>query len=285
MGTQAYPRLSIETFGAHLLDTEDLDPIYVALHRCRTDFGWPEEQIARWLVAYWCFYDAGVACWMAEEGLPFWEWMVTAATNEKPSPVGRWPRAKERRHFRGGKAIKAVRELEWAYPEPIRMIDRLRSVQPSIGAVMAEVKRHYLFGDWIAFKVADMLDRCLGHHINFDMGHVFMFEQPVEAAIMLWRNVNKLVDYANPRDREGVLRTVVQYLQDAFADRKAPPTRDRGINLQEIETILCKWKSHMSGHYPLWNDITEIGHSIDKWVADSELAAAFQIALPTRSES
>jgi hypothetical protein len=38
----------------------------------------------------------------------------------------------------------------------------------------------------------------------------------------------------------------------------APPRYERGLDVQEYETILCKWSSHMKGHYPLGNDIHEI---------------------------
>ena len=50
MGRRDYKRLSIENFGSHLLLTGDLDPVYIALHRCGLDF----EVLSKWLVAYWC---------------------------------------------------------------------------------------------------------------------------------------------------------------------------------------------------------------------------------------
>lgn len=285
MATREYPRLAIERFGAHLLESQDLDPIYVALHHCRTVYGWPEEQIAKWLVAYWCFYDSGVACWLAEDDVEFWEWMRIAAANERPSPTGeRWTRGQERRHFRGGASVIAVQRLQASYARPLDLINLLKRLPTDVGSIMDAVKGLYLFGDWIAFKVADMLEACLGHHIDFDQGHVFMFEQPREAALMLWRQRMKIPDGARPKDEDQVILAVVNSLLNTFSHFKAPPRYDRPIALQEIETILCKWKSHMSGHYPLWNDIDKIRRSLDKWIDHSELAAAFLIALPSREK-
>jgi hypothetical protein len=43
---------------------------------------------------------------------------------------------------------------------------------------------------------------------------------------------------------------------------KAPPRFERRINIQEIETILCKWKSHINGHYFVGKDIQEIRHGL-----------------------
>ena len=46
-----YPRLSIEEFGRHLLDTGDLDPVYLALHRMRAAPVFDNvSQLKRWLI-------------------------------------------------------------------------------------------------------------------------------------------------------------------------------------------------------------------------------------------
>jgi hypothetical protein len=34
----------------------------------------------------------------------------------------------------------------------------------------------------------------------------------------------------------------------------APPRRERLIGPQEAETILCKWKSYLNGHYQIGED-------------------------------
>src|ERR1700750_3037416 len=101
-----YPRLDIAEFGHHLFETGDLDPIYVALNR----LNWSQPKLDRWLVAYWCFYHAGFACYAAEhKGIAYWQVLAKAAENEPTCPVGvRWPRGTERRHFRGQLALEAV---------------------------------------------------------------------------------------------------------------------------------------------------------------------------------
>lgn len=292
-----YPRLGIQEFGVHLLRTNDLDPIYVALVRCRDEYGWTRDQLYRWLVAYWCFYHAGVASWMStQEGQQFWHWMGIAAENVDPSPTGgRWPRGAERRHCRGGQAVKCIRQLRHRYgPLPEQMVVRLTSgydcglsttiSKVSVSEVMERAQEHYLFGPWISFKIADMIDRVLGVPVDFDQGHMFMFKDPVEAALMLWRQHNGLSENARPKDQDHVLGLVVSNLSAMFMTFRAPPLDDRPVGLQEIETILCKWKSHMNGHYPLYNDIDEILAGLDPWTSESEAAAAFAVAMPQHKE-
>lgn len=284
MGKQDYPRLDIVEFGKHLLDSGDLDPVYIALHKA----GWSEEYLYRWLIAYWCFYSAGAACYIAEaEGREFWLRMMVAAKNEEPTPFGgRWPRGHERRHFRGDAAVQATKKLMGRYlnaPE-----DMVRYIADSAHAhetvpfaeVANRVKEHPLFGPWIAFKVADMLDRLEIQRVDFDEAAVFMFKDPTEAALMLWRQTQGLPETARPKDQKAVIHAVVAHLKETFKDYTAPPLHERPVDLQEVETILCCWKSHTRGHYPKFNDTHEINDGLADWLAHSNPARDFAYAMP-----
>lgn len=286
MSGRSYPRLSVEDFGKHLLDSGDLDPIYIALSSC--SFG--TDQTARWLIAYWCFYSAAVASYLSErEGNAFWDAMMVAAVNEEPAPTGgRWPRGHERRHFRGVNGVRSIEDLRRRYgARPELMVDACyEPLTPTVAGatkladVMKRARVHVGFGPWISFKIADMLDRCLGWPVDFDQGTLFMFDDPVEAALMLWRQKLRLPQEARPKDQPEAIRAVVQHLLGHFGDFRAPPFADRPVNIQEVETILCKWKSHMNGHYPLNNDICEIRAGLEAWAPFCRSAAAFLGRMP-----
>ena len=271
--------LSIEEFGTHLLDSGDLDPVYVALHALQL----PKRQLERWLLAYWCWYDCGVASYLSErEGKQFWTVMRSAALNETTAPSGgRWLRGRERRHARGAQAVRMVDELAQRHGAPENFaahldIDRkwtCREVMDYAGA-------NYLFGPWISFKVADMAERCLGSAVSFDEASTFMFRDPTEAALMLWRERTRQPPNALPKSKDHVIREVVGYLEGQFGHRAAPPRDDRPVGLQEVETILCKWKSHVHGKYPPFHDQHDILAAIPPWAATCETAARFQRAVP-----
>jgi hypothetical protein len=70
-------------------------------------------------------------------------------------------------------------------------------------------------------------------------------------------------------------------LLNAFATTPAPPSGNRMCGLQEIETILCKWKSHINGHYPVGNDVREIRHALVAWEMRSKTAARLLAVAPT----
>lgn len=245
-------RLSVYEFGTKLLETKDLDPVYVLLHHS----GINPSKLKRWLLSYWCFYHVGTASWIASTNtdVDYWIRMETAARSKD------YPRSSERRHFRGQNAIKSV-----AYLSGIgvtKLFDDLLgtndwSPTPStlnVGTVMDRVQQWVGFGPWIAFKVADMLE-CLGlARVKFDVEDVFLFDSPREGAGILWQ------EEGCPELQEGSkigAWAVSRILQEIQLQKhvKAPPTYSRNIGAQEAETILCKWKSYLNGRYTVGEDI------------------------------
>lgn len=294
-----YPRLGPVAFGNHLITSGDLDPVYCALQ----DMQMGEAQRDRWLIAYWCFYHCGFASYASEfEGMEFWRVMHEAGENVTTAPDGgRWPRGSERRHFRGAQATTAIEALKQQYGENTSGMVRMIIGEPSdeivwnplpFKTVSDRVKMHRNFGPWIAFKVADMVDRVIGRPVNFDDAAVFMFKDPVKGAGLVARWValgqpkefdpKQILVTLEDEITTGDIHTATSFLGQQLGHLKAPPLRDRGINLQEIETVLCKWKSHLRGHYPLNNDIDEINHGLDP--AWGNTAVAFRKAMPKRLE-
>lgn len=281
MSTRAYPRLAIEPFGRQLITSGDLDPVYIALAKMEMD----RPQLARWLVSYWLCYHSGAASWLSEqEGDSYWYWLKAAAWNNVSTPLGgdsRWPRAPERRHWRGASAVKSADHLADRYQTPLDMVEwcawedvDLEGVPLACVDVRERVEEHVGFGPWISFKVADMIDRVWGTPVEFSMTDI-LYDSPEQAALRLWKYKQGLPDAAEPKDRGRAVSQVMHHLLDQFKGVTAPPLHDRPIGLPEVETILCKWGSHMNGHYPLDNDLTDIRAGAEPWAAVSSTAAAF----------
>lgn len=273
MRTTSYPILTIQEFGHQLLTSNDIDPIYVVLQEME------EIQRARWCLAYWCLYHAGAASFIAEapESGPnsFWHALGSAALNRNDAPTGgRWPRGKERRHWRAANAEKSFQDLRDRYagekgPEEFTRI--LHQKAPVFERVSNFVQSHVGFGPWIAFKVADMAEQCLDIRVDFARAEVFMFDTPKEAALMYWRAAAGVPSDSKVKDPTKAIAQVVEYLLEHFQGYVAPNGK-RFVGLQEVETILCKWKSHCNGHYPLGNDIKDISHQLTSWAPVSPLA-------------
>jgi hypothetical protein len=191
------------------------------------------------------------------QGEDYWREMQTATENVLPAPPGtRWPRGHERRHFRGEQGNLAMLSLRSRYPNDAD--DWLLTIQEKalsktgtgahvpFSTISEIVQEERGFGPWISFKVGDMLERLDLLKVDFTEAEVFMFKDPREAAFRLWRVKAGLSEHAIPKNPGGVITDVVTYLTEHFKDHAAPPRKERPVGLQEVETILCKWKSHMN---------------------------------------
>jgi hypothetical protein len=268
--------LSLEEFGKQILQASDLDPIYTMLANSNLS----KSQKRRWCAAYWCFYHAGAASYLSEQN-DFWPAMLTAGLNEKPTPINtRWPRSAERRHFRGVACIKALTCLAARFPQPEWMAETFERQAPSFHKVRDRVMEQPLFGPWIAFKIADMLDRVLNTHVDFSEADVFMFDSPTEAAVM-WYDGDHEGGYGVAHGIK--IQMALGHLNRELTSFTAPPFNDRPLGLQEFETVLCKWKSHVNGHYPIGKDTHEIREGLQAWAGASPTAAHLMDSFPVLS--
>lgn len=248
--------MRIEEFGSELLRSLDLDPVYVMLVRAKL----PAPTLAKWLLAYWCYYHCGVASLLSEEStnVGFWTRMHQAAINDRNLKV--WPRSAERRHFRGAQAIRGVEGLENRFFDPERMIESV-SARRTFNDLNRHVQTWPQFGPWIAFKVCDMVN-CLIHPIDFATASLAVYAEPAKGAALAYEawNPGEL-----PHKPQFYVDYAVERLRLKFAGVLAPPHFDRPVGIMEIETVLCKWKSHVNGHYPIGKDTHEIREGLKGW--------------------
>jgi hypothetical protein len=263
----------------------DLDPVYVAINNS----GLGENTLSRLCVAYWCFYHLGMAAHLAEIKNPaeFWQAMHKAAVNEsKPDGTKPFPRGAERRHFRGAQAVNAVAELIKLYPSGAvaaveGFVRKNAEGRRTYKSVSDGVQQHRGFGPWIAFKVADMSERVLGYDVDFDDCHLGIYKDPRQgAAVAYLEMIGQTVDrpWLYPITDDELKLTVEKYVtRFQRAGFTSPPANDRPVNVQEIETVFCKYKSHLKGHYPTNKDTNELRHSMQGW---GDLAETLRSNLP-----
>jgi hypothetical protein len=172
-----------------------------------------------------------------------------------------WPRGTERRHYRAAAAFASLASLERAGPpEKVWAL-----MVPSKGATFKDVFRRVQkfdgFGPWIAFKIADMADRSGWAPVDFTDCPLDLYRDPRKgAALVKWGDVTRWRE-AN----RSVIGEVAAAILAGLGGRLAPPMYDRPLNIQEAETIMCKFKGHVAGRYPVGKDVREIMHALDGW--------------------
>lgn len=236
-------KIGVYEFGEKLLETKDLDPVYVLLWNARLS----PSLLRRWLLAYWCFYHMGTSSWIASKrGDEYWERFETAAGSKD------YPRATERRHFRGKNAAKSTEYLRSVGVEGL--FKPFSGGDHSLKSVMKYVQTWVGFGPWIAFKVADMLERLSLCPIVFDASGLTLFDSPQEGAKRLWNmEGDGLPPYDSPP--QNVAEWAVGRILEEVPPQKAPPGYERELGIQEAETILCKYNSYSKGRYKIGEDV------------------------------
>lgn len=240
--------MSLFDFGRRLVETLDLDPVYVLVKHS----GLAGLSLRKWLLSYWCFYHVGTACELSNR-IGYWDGMEAAAA------TATYPRCTERRHFRG---IAAIRSVAYLKEQGIdRLFKPLLNGPISVSTAMAIVQQWVGFGPWIAFKVADMIERLGMVHVSFDSASAFLFDSPREGARIAYER------YGSPEGEpfDTVEEWAVESILDRLGDLLAPPGFDRPIGPQEAETILCKWKSHVRGRYHVGEDIDSCRKALERF--------------------
>lgn len=270
-----YPRQDLVGFGSLLFSSGDLDPIYIAAQGS----SYSPQQLARWLVAYWLFYAAGFASYASEHSdREFWRVLARAAVNADLTPIGgRWPRGSERRHFRGPRAVEAVRRLHEQYSSAQQMVDFLTTGGMDVSSVISRARGHYLFGDWISFKIADMLDALI-MPVRQDDISVFLYDSPRKSIL---ENIRLgTVPVPTGLDEAGQLAAAMKWLGKKLKNCSVPHKPGAQPDLFCLETVWCKHLSHMHGHYPPLKDVVEIHEGVQPWVRVCSSAGRFKAHLP-----
>lgn len=244
--------LSPYQFGEELLAYDDLDPVYNILWHGRQQGLMDEATLKRWLVAYWGFYHAGTASYLAQyEGEEFWlEYSEAASTKV-------FPRGRERRHYRGNISKDSAAGLMELELPPETLVDSLcLDLDTDYSVLAAEVVREWPgFGKWIAFKIGDMLERLDLFPTKFLPHHIFtFFESPKIGAMLLAYSEGWEASNSYPTPEQYAIARLTNYL----GEYPAPPREERVLGLQEYETVLCKWKSYLNGHYEPGHDVADL---------------------------
>jgi hypothetical protein len=78
---------------------------------------------------------------------------------------------------------------------------------------------------------------------------------------------------ARPKDPEATIREMNGWLASELQDVTIPHKPGKPLDNFCLETIWCKYGSHLNGHYPLGNDLREIRHGLEGWHAQDFAAA------------
>jgi hypothetical protein len=220
--------------------------------------------LKRFLLAYTVFYSVSVAAKIAESK-DFYGEMING-------DFAHWPRGHERRHCRGETFKKCIESLiAFDYRHPEKIVD-FWVMGKDFKGVSRNVQSFYGYGDWISFKIYDLIDRVLCIPTDKAGVDLYMYKEPIKGAALY-----KFGDQTHAITSQEVSDVVTELL-NVYRNYKAPPFADRPLSIMEVETCLCKGKSNYNGHYSLGNDTVDIYKGLEEgdW---GDLAQELKFAL------
>lgn len=249
-------------WGKKLLDEREADPPYDMLTNALDVYMLSETAALRWCLGFWLFYHVGIASWLAEAPSEvFWS-IASDISHRKPSafvPDGLYPRGGYRRYFRGAVAQDAIGKMASVGPE--KLVDSLFSGASSFEIVRKRVQDLPSFGYTMAFKMADMGERIFNYPISF------------HPTMRLPDEPQRGEEIAMEKYGSDVRVKIANHIK-----RCKPPGRwSREPNIQEIETIFCEWKHHLSGKFQIGQDAPRLRRHL---VGFGDLASQLSRFLP-----
>lgn len=245
-----YERLSIVEFGLGLLETLDLDPVYVALNRSRLS----RVELTRFILGWMMYYHTGLACWMMthkSKGL-LSAFEYVAKHNDE------FPRGSQRKHHRNAAALACVAGMQtqfstatefarWSLHDGCDGRDVMKRVMTLVG-----------WGPCMSWRVPDLYEALSLYDTPFKSTDTDMFfSNPKRGALLCAKEYG--LKGSDP------VRAAHDYLMEEIGDKFAPPAFKRRLNIQETETVFCKWKSHMVGRYAIGRDTLRAKEQFEKY--------------------
>jgi hypothetical protein len=163
------------------------------------------------------------------------------------------------------------------------LIDSIISGPRNIRAVVDRVAQLPGFGPWSAFKAADMIDGCLRIDIVQDDLSVFLYDTPRKSIL---ESARRGEFNAVSSSEDELCSSAMGWLADELAREGCtiPHKRGKPPDLLSIETVWCKHKSHLDGHYPLYKDCIEIAEGMRPWMEHTNRSDGFFAAIPRPPE-
>lgn len=228
--------MSFKDFSAALITTGDLDPDYLVLKEHAADTNMTSEDLFRWIILKVFVYDTAS------------EMSIMYFNKDFDEVVYGAERRKNKRN-----TVKQMNDV----------INKFDASILAGGIHYRDFKKYVTqfpgIGPWAAWKMADLLERVMEININFTVDFREAYEFPLKGLL----RVNGYTDDDMPMLKEG---QAYARMMDAAIKSLGPvwsyeaPCGRRTLNLQELETCLCKYHSHLGGHYNVGQDTRHLMH-------------------------
>jgi hypothetical protein len=240
-------KLSFSNFAKVLVNSGDLDPDYIFINRVAQHLKNGKDFKAFWMIVKSVIYNS-------ESELRFIFKLENFSTlkygNERV-------KSKHSSVVFFNEFINEVKRVEKGY------YGYFKSLPKDANLALNQLQKIKGIGKWAAWKLLDLANCCLD--LDFDFSNIdfrVAYDFPLKGVLMLNNFNEKNLSILNDDFiYNSSLNKAISLLQDSRF-LKAPPSYTRMLNIQEFETLFCKYHSYIHNKYEPLEDLNKLKNNI-----------------------
>lgn len=230
-------KLSFYEFSKLLLETGDIDPDYVFIRDKSIEYNFNKKQIFNWILHKLVIYDS------------YSELQVIFKQKKLEEVKYGNERRKHKMHAR-----QYLNNIQKAFIDT--NVEKFFSDNGNL--VFNRIKTIKGFGPWAAWKFMDLMSCSYGVDVDFDsidFRRAYTF--PLKGLLMV-NGLPEDVKLLKDNSLYKKLLSNTYAMLDDLVKIHTPHNNGKGVRLNELETLLCKYHSHMHNKYTAGQDIEHL---------------------------
>lgn len=228
------------SFSRYLLESGDIDPDYIFIREYVKKLKLSKTFLFNWICLKVVVYNSVNELHYLIHEVPFSKLQFGAERRKS-------------KHFAQQYNSALIKEVS-KYGSPEKFVCHLQEMPNPLDGI----KLVNGYGPWAAWKFIDLLDCCAGYDfdlskVDFRKAYVF----PLKGLLM----VNNMEEDVKLLDDDKIYHKCmdrVNFILKSLGKVKTPNNGFKGVRINEVETLLCKYHSYMHGHYYPGEDIVKL---------------------------
>ena len=237
--------LSFREFSKQIIETGDIDPDYILIRKKCKEYGWGKKQMFNWILHKLVIYDSYSELQVIKKEKNIFD--VKYGTERRKS-----------KRF----AKDYLNNIQRAFID----IDVDKFFTQKGYIVFSKIKTIKGFGSWAAWKFMDLMSCCYGLDVDFetiDFRKAYTF--PLKGLLMINDLPEDVKILQDTKLYKKLMHNASEMIQ-GLETLNSPHNNNRGLRINEVETLLCKYHSYKHNKYKVGQDIEHLNKRFNECI-------------------
>ncbi|QDP51028.1 MAG: hypothetical protein Unbinned6004contig1002_14 [Prokaryotic dsDNA virus sp.] len=237
--------LSFRDFSKQIIETGDIDPDYILIREKCKEYGWNKKQMFNWILHKLVIYDSYSELQVINKEKNILE--VKYGTERRKS-----------KRF----AKEYLNNIQRAFID----INIEKFFTQKGYVVFNKIKTIKGYGSWAAWKFMDLISCCYGIDVDFetiDFRKAYTF--PLKGLLMI-NDLPEDVKLLQDTKLYSKLMHNANKMLEGLETINSPHNNNKGLRINEVETLLCKYHSYKHNKYKVGQDIEHLNKRFKKCI-------------------